>query len=85
MFLCHVNSTGYAKAVHDGNGIFIALEYDEDSENINTTLKTFVRSQTITRPHKIQVFFLIGDYNLPYSGTKGNCTINGMVLMAFVW
>ena len=84
-FLCHVNSTGYGKAVHSGNGMFVALEYDEECDYINTTIKSFIKTTTLTEPHRIQVFFLLGDYDLPFSGTEGNCSINGMVLMAFIW
>lgn len=84
-FICHVNTSGYGKAVHSGNDMFIAIEYDDSDVNINTTLKSFLHKTFINQSHKLQLFFFVGDSNLPPSGVKGDCSLNGMALMVNIW
>jgi len=84
-FLCYINSSGYGKAVHSGNGMFIAIEYSEDATNVSTNLRSFLLISTINETHKLQVFFLVGESKLPPSGTEGDCYITGMALMAYIW
>lgn len=84
-FICHVNTSGYGKAVHSGNDMFIAIEYDQDGFYGNTTLKSFLHQSNINQSHKIQIFFFIGDSVLPPSGVVGQCSLKGMALMAYVW
>jgi hypothetical protein len=84
-FLCYVNTSGYGKAVHSGNSMFIAIEYSEEDSNVNSTIRSFLHTNTITWTHKIQVFFFVGETDLPLSGMEGNCSLSGMALMAYVW
>ena len=84
-FLCYVNSSGYGKAVHSGNGMFMAIEYSEEDTNVSTNLRSFLHISTLNETHKLQIFFFIGESDLPFSGTEGDCHISGMALMAYVW
>ena len=84
-FLCYVNSSGHGKAVHSGNGMFIAIEYSEDDMNVSTNIRSFLHRSTLNETHKLQVFFFIGEKDLPFSGLEGDCLLKGMALMAYVW
>jgi len=84
-YLCHVNTSGYGRAIHSGNSIFIAIEYDPEDVNVSTTIKSFFNEVTINETHNIQVFFFIGDSNIPLSGLKGDISLNGMALIANIW
>ena len=84
-FLCYVNTSGYGYAVHSGNNMFIAIEYDEVNPRANTSVRSFLKETTINGTHNIQFFFLIGESNLPASGMKGEVQISGMALMAHIW
>jgi len=83
-YFCHINSTGYGKATHSGDKIFLAIEYTED-DDATTTIRTFFRSATLKGDHNFQIFFFIGEEDIPPSGVEGNCNISGLAMLVNIW
>ena len=84
-FLCYVNSSGQGLAVHICNNIFIAIGYSEDDLNVSTNIRSFLHEFSINEMYKLQVFFFVGESNLPFSGLDGDSYLDGMTLMAYIW